>query len=320
MNLLMTTAALSTMLTSTGFAQIDKNPGHLKMGLVNLKSLYSDSPDAEANQKNIQSNLDRHAYFIDRLAAEGVEFIGFPECSINGYRWSGNMTWLSMDGPEVAQLQKKALEKSVYIAAGMAEMDSAGKKWEVHFVIGPDGQIVGKQHKNWLTKEKGFIESGEGHDVFEVKGTKMGIVICADGTDFNNLKTLAGLGAKIIYGAHANTTGGTIAGWYNFRKAWGGTWDGTNVELKRGDAIGENPSGGWISQLKVHAALHNHAALYNPDFDPLVPPENDTNTRWASGSWFIGPDGDTLAQMPASTDPKDSKEYVLTYNVPLGEN
>ena len=26
----------------------DKNPGHLKMALVNLKSLYSDGPDAAA--------------------------------------------------------------------------------------------------------------------------------------------------------------------------------------------------------------------------------------------------------------------------------
>ncbi|MEI8309209.1 MAG: hypothetical protein WCH98_00475 [Verrucomicrobiota bacterium] len=68
--------------------------------------------------------------------------------------------------------------------------------------------------------------------------------------------------------------------------------------------------------------LVNLKALYsdNPDFDPLVQAESDTNTRWASGAWFIGPDGETLAQMPTSTDPQDSKEFVLTYNVLLGEN
>jgi len=320
MKRLMATVTITAALAGNCLSQSEANPGHLKMGLVNIKALYSDSPDPEANKANIQSNLGRHAYFIDKLAADGVEFIAFPECSINGYRWSANMTWLSMDGPEVEQLKKKAIEKGVYVAAGMAEQDAAGKKWEVHFVIGPDGKIVGKQRKNWLTKEKGFIESATEHDVFEVKGTKMGIVICADGTDFNNLKALADRGAKIIYGAHANTTGGSIAGWYNFRKAWGGRWDGTSVELKREDAIGQNPSGGWISTLKIHAALHNHAALYNPHFDPLVPSELDTNTRWASGAWFIGPDGETLAQMPTSTDPKDSREFVLTHNVPLGGN
>jgi len=166
----------------------DKNPGHLKMGLVNIKCIYSDTPDPSANQAAIQTNLDRHLYFIDKLAAEGVEFIGFPEASVNGYRWSADMTWLSPDGPEVGILKKKAAEKGVYIAAGIAEQDTDGKRWENHFVIGPDGKIAGFHRKNWLTKEKGFIEASRDHNVFEVKGAKMGIVICADGTDFRNLK------------------------------------------------------------------------------------------------------------------------------------
>src|SRR5262245_38483640 len=83
-----------------------KDAGHLKMGLVNIKSLYSDGPDAEKNRANLQANLQRHLYFIDKLAAEGVEFVGFPELSLNGYHFSKNMTWLSLDGPEVKALQK----------------------------------------------------------------------------------------------------------------------------------------------------------------------------------------------------------------------
>jgi hypothetical protein len=38
---------------------------------------------------------------------------------------------------------------------------------------------------------------------------------------------------------------------------------------------------------------------------------------WASGAWFIGPDGRTLAQVPSSTQRSDSKEFVLIYNVPI---
>src|SRR5689334_11731995 len=37
----------------------DKNPGHLKMALVNMKCLTSDGPDAAANHANIQANLKR---------------------------------------------------------------------------------------------------------------------------------------------------------------------------------------------------------------------------------------------------------------------
>lgn len=289
----------------------EKNPGHLRMALVNLRCVYTDTPDAKVNKANLDANLERHLYFIDKAAARGAEFVGFPELSLNGYRFSKHTTWLKLDGPEVAALAKKAKEKGVYVSAGLAEVDPDGKKWNTHIVLGPDGKVVGKHHKVWLTAEKGHVEAGKEHNVFEVKGAKMGICICADGTDYNNLKALADKGARIIYGPHANTTGGTLAGWYNFRAKWGGPWDGKYVRDSK------VPSGGWIAQLKVYAALHNHAAAYHPDYDP--PAAKDGGKGWASGAWFIGPDGKTLAQMPTSTKRADSKEYLLIHNVPLAD-
>lgn len=186
----------------------DKNPGHLKMALVNLKCLYTDGTDPESNKANLQANLKRHLEWIDRLAAEGVEFVGFPELSLNGYHFSPTMTWLSLTGSEVKALQQKAVEKGVFVSAGLAEQDAAGKRWNTQIVIDPKGQIIGKHHKIYLTKEKGFTEAGTEHNVFAIKGAKMGISICADGTDRKNLQALVENGAQIIYGPHANTTGG----------------------------------------------------------------------------------------------------------------
>jgi predicted amidohydrolase len=270
--------------------------GHLKMALVNTRSVYSDGADAKANRVNIDANLKRHFYFIDKLAAAKVDFVGFPELSVNGYHFSSNMTWLRLDGPEIAALKKKAIEKKIYISVGVALQDADGKRWNAQVVIDPQGRIIGLHKKIYLTKEKGFTEAGTEHKVFDVKGIKMGIAICADGTDRKNLQTLVENGAQLIYGPHANSTGGTTAGWYKFRSAWGG------------------PKG-WIAEMKVYAALHNNAGLFNPDFDP--PSAKAANTGWASGAWFIGPDGKTLAQMPSSTQKTDSKEFVLTYNVPI---
>jgi hypothetical protein len=196
----------------------------------------------------------------------------------------------------VRALQKKAVEKRVYISAGLALEDAEGKRWNVQIVIDPHGRIIGLHRKIWLTAEKGYTEAGNLHEVFDVKGIKMGICICADGTDRKNLQALVDNGAQIIYGPHANTTGGTIAGWYRFRSAWGGP-------------------DGWIAQMKVYAALHNHAALYNSEYDP--PADKSPAGSWASGAWFIGPDGRTLAQMPTSTQRQDSKEFVLRYSVPV---
>lgn len=266
------------------------------MGLVNIRCLTSAGPDAVINRANVQANLERHFYFIDKLAAEGVEFIGFPELSLNGYQFSKTMVWLKLDGPEVAALKKKAIEKRVYLAVGLAEEDADGKRWNTHIVIDPQGRIIGLHRKIWLTAERGYTQVGVDHAVFDVKGLKMGIAICADGTDRKNLEALVKNGAQVIYGPHANTTGSTIAGWYRFRSAWGG------------------PTG-WIAELKVYAALHNHAAHYNPDYDP--PATKAPAANWASGARFIGPDGRTLAQMPTSTQRSDSREYILVHDIPI---
>jgi predicted amidohydrolase len=294
--ILFTAVALILVALTQSRAEPLGKKGQLKMALVNIKSLYSDFPDAKMNQANLAANLKRHAYFIDKLAADGVDFVGFPELSVNGYRFSKNMTWLKLDGPEVKALQQRAIEKKIYISVGLAIEDADGKRWNVQIVIDPQGRIIGLHRKIWLTKEKDFVEAGMKHDVFDVKGLKMGIAICADGTDRKNLQALVDNGAQLIYGPHANTTGGTTAGWYNFRAAWGG-------------------EKGWIAEMKVYAALHNHAGLYNPDYDP--PAMKDANTGWASGAWFIGPDGKTLAQMPASKQKSDSKENVLIYSIPI---
>jgi predicted amidohydrolase len=283
----------------------------LRMALVSLKCLTSDTPDPAANRKNIEANLERHRAYIDRATAQGAEFVGFPELSINGYHFSPCMTWLSLDGPEVKAVAAKAVEKKAYVSVGLAEKDADGRKWNTQIVIGPDGKIVGRHHKIWLTAEGGHVERGTSHEVFDVKGVKMGIVTCADGSDFLNLKAVADAGAKIIYGPHANTTGSTLEGWYRFRARWGGTWDGKTVAAKTSNDGPEAqvPSGGWAAHLKVHAALHNHAGL----FEPAVP--GDAPNRFAAGAWFIGPDGRTLAQQAPSAKKEDSREFLLIQDV-----
>jgi len=291
----MTTLLLAALLALQSVPE-DRNPGHLKMALVNLRCVTSAGADETANRAAIQENLKRHIAFIDKLAADGAEFVGFPELSVNGYAFSKTMTWLSLDGPEVKSLREKAAAKGVYLSAGIAERDKDGKTWNTQLVISPKGELLCAHHKTDLTKEKGFTEAGTAHEVFAVKGAKMGIAVCAEGSFKNNLQALADGGATIVYGPHANTTGGTTAGWYKFRAAWAG-------------------EDGWMAQLKMTAAIHNHAGVYGAEVDP--PAGASGNTGWASGAWFIGPDGKTLAQMPSSAQKADSREQILVFNVPL---
>jgi len=271
-------------------------PGHLRMALVSFRAAYTDLPDPKANAANLASNVERHVAFIAHAAGKGAGFVGFPELSLNGYRFGKALSWLKTDGPEVGALARAAKDKGVFVAAGLAEVDGDGKKWNTHVLIGPDGELVGKHRKIYLTAEKGHVEAGTRHDVFDVKGLKVGIAICADGSDFANLKALADNGAKVIYAPHCNSTGGTTAKWYAFRAKWAGP-------------------DGWVAKLKVHAALHNNAG----QFAAIVPapPGKHGAERWAGGAWFIGPDGKTLAQLPPSTTRAGSAEAVLMHDVPL---
>ncbi|MFO0966781.1 MAG: carbon-nitrogen hydrolase family protein [Gemmataceae bacterium] len=220
--LALTIALAVAALSVSGPEAGEKRPGRLRLALVNIKSVYSDGPDAKANRAGIDANLKRHLYFIDKCAGDAADFVGFPELSVNGYHFSKNMTWLSLDGPEVKALQKKAIAKGIYISVGLAIEEADGKRWNVQIVIDPMGRIIAVHRKIYLTKEKGFVEAGAEHPVFEVKGVKMGIAICADGSDRKILQALVANGAQVIYGPHANTTGGTTAGWYRFRSAWAG--------------------------------------------------------------------------------------------------
>ncbi|MGE0608856.1 MAG: carbon-nitrogen hydrolase family protein [Pirellulales bacterium] len=300
--------------TPAGTLAEERPADTLRMALVNIKSLYSADDPA-----NLQKNLDRHLYFIDKAAAEGAEFIGFPEMSLSGYKCDKSMPFLKLDAPQVRALAAKAAEKQVYVSAGIAEIDEQGKCWDTQFVIGPDGSLLGRHHKIWMTAEKVFqSEPGTEYTVVEVKGIKIGLFICADGSDFLNIQGLADAGARIVYGSHANTTGGTINGWYKFRQRFGGKFDGQLVEADTSNQAGRArvPSGGWCDHLNIYAALHNHAAYYNPQFDPPAGPAPPAGS-WASGAWFIGPDGATLAQMPASSDRQDSQEFMLLQDIPL---
>jgi predicted amidohydrolase len=67
-------------------------------------------------------------------------------------------------------------------------------------VIDPQGRFIGIHRKIWLTAEKGHTQAGLDYNVFDVKGIKMGIAICADGTDRKNLEAHVKNGSEIIYG------------------------------------------------------------------------------------------------------------------------
>ena len=59
-----------------------------------------------------------------------------------------------------------------HVGTGRAKVERVASNRRI---LGPDGKVVGKHRKIWLTAERGFTEKGTAHEVFSVKGLKVGI-------------------------------------------------------------------------------------------------------------------------------------------------
>jgi hypothetical protein len=300
------------------FAADEVERGTLKVALVSMKSLYTDGADAAANASNLKTNFERHIYFIDKAAAKGANFVGFPEASLTGYHFSENTTWLSRTSDEILALAKKAKDKKIWVGFGYADKDQKGVKTNKQVVYGPDGRVAGWHNKIWLGNEKGIVEAGTDHNVFDVNGIRMGISMTSDGNDYQHLKLYAEYGTQLLYAPHANISGGTTEGWYKSREEWAGAWDGKTKQRKTvtGVVNEEVPTGGWISGLRIRAAMVNASGLYGLEFDPPV--KNDENTGYASGIWIIGMDGKTVKQQASSGLERDSREAMIIQEIKLG--
>lgn len=311
-------AAVAVLVGARAFGEdVEIERGTIKMALVSMKSLNTDGADAKVNADNLKTNLDRHFYFINKAAAKGANFIGFPECSLTGYHFSENTTWLGRQSDQVRALMAKAKEKKIYIGFGYAELEKE-KKVNRQVVMGPDGLVAGWHHKIWVTNEKNFVEAGTDHNVFDVNGIRMGIATSSDGNDYQHLKLYSEYGVQVLYVPSSHVSGGTIAGFYKFREEWAGTWDGKTRQrnTSAGKVNEEIPVGGWISGLRMRAALVNAAGLYSLSYDPPV--KDDVNSGYASGIWIIGMDGKTVAQQDSSTQERESRETMVIKEIKLG--
>lgn len=154
--------------------------------------------DKEANKER----LDRAIHEAKRA---GAELIVTPEGALEGYvvneviRATGekrreltarfNALAEPCDGPYIQHFRKLCQELKVHLVLGFLEAD-AGKTFNTAILIRPDGTVAGKYRKTHFAQgyshgdEKGDNPPGylrgTTYPVFEVRGLKMGIMICYD--------------------------------------------------------------------------------------------------------------------------------------------
>ena len=107
------------------------------------------------------TNYQRAEKMIREAAAGGAKIICTTECFLDGYAIADKTIPLDTyralgevipDGPYFQKLSRLAAELHVYLIAGMLEADG-DERFNTAAMIGPDGKLIGRYHKQRLGHE-----------------------------------------------------------------------------------------------------------------------------------------------------------------------
>ncbi|NQV23673.1 MAG: nitrilase [Rhodopirellula sp.] len=146
---------------------------------------------------------------LTRLAVEqGAEIVSFHEGCIPGYTWVQPLSYQQLaevaepvpDGRSVQQLIKIAQEFSTVVMAGLFEIEPDGRIYNCYVTVGPDGFITKFRKLHPFVNP--HLTPGEGYNVIDLLGCKVGFLICYDNNLCENVRLTTMLGAEIIFMPH----------------------------------------------------------------------------------------------------------------------
>jgi predicted amidohydrolase len=139
--------------------------------------------DKEANYRRVEP-------LVREAAALGAKIVCTTECFLDGYAIADKSIPLDVyralgehipDGPYCQRLMKLANELDIFLVAGMLEAEGS-QRYNTAVLIGPDGTLRGKYHKQELGHELVRNTPGSVSSVFATSLGRMGVLICADRT------------------------------------------------------------------------------------------------------------------------------------------
>lgn len=134
------------------------------------------------------ANFQRAVPLIRQAARGGARIVCTTECFLDGYAIADKEIPLDRyrqlgepipDGAYFQQLADLAKELKIYLIAGMLEADGEDR-FNTAVVLGPDGRLIGKYHKQMLEHELVRNTPGSESKVFDTEFGRVGVMICAD--------------------------------------------------------------------------------------------------------------------------------------------
>ena len=174
------------------------------------KTLTVAAVSMESQSRKTELNLDRIELWARRASKAGANLVLFPEAALSSWWQSREIRKYAepADGPSIQRLIKLAGELDIVIAVGMTERDG-DRAYITHVLIDGHG-VIGKHRKSSLaggvTGEGKVWDAGHDANVFDVRGTKIGVAICFESVEPETCKQLTANGAKIILAPYSNGT------------------------------------------------------------------------------------------------------------------
>jgi N-carbamoylputrescine amidase len=165
--------AVEIPLSGQGFGKTPKSSARpLRIAIVQMKSLDHD----------IDGNLRQATMYADEAAAQGAQFVLYPEFMPTGSYLSSD-TWdfaEPSNGKTVQWLKSTSKRLQFWLGAGFFEADGADF-YDTFVVTGPDGQEAGRVRKALPAEGEAYFFRGEfGPHILDTAIGKIGIGICAE--------------------------------------------------------------------------------------------------------------------------------------------
>ncbi|MHA1202354.1 MAG: nitrilase-related carbon-nitrogen hydrolase [Candidatus Heimdallarchaeaceae archaeon] len=145
----------------------------MKIGFLQFKPLFG----------QVESNLDKLSSMIEN--SPDFDLLVLPELANSGYVFSSKDELVKAsetipDGLFVEKLSEITKSRNSVIVCGICEKKGE-KFYNSSVLIGPDGFIAKYQKIHLFDREKLFFQPGNGPlKSFEVKGMKIGMLVCFD--------------------------------------------------------------------------------------------------------------------------------------------
>jgi len=162
--------------------------------LVKIATTYQEQQDTP------EENLQEMIRGIEQAGAANVDVILLSEFVYESYCGDPIKLAQPIPGPLTDKIGEYARKYQTYIIFSMSERDD-GVIYNTAVIIGRDGKICGKYRKIHLplAEAEMGITPGDEHLVFDLDFGRIGIIVCYDQYFPENSRTLALMGAEMIF-------------------------------------------------------------------------------------------------------------------------